>query len=100
MEELLVHPVAKSATRRHLVLGGERGLVFTSLFASALAVFICLYLELLSIVLTIVILQIGALTLFRAMAKRDPFLALVFWRRTMIYRHRYYPPLPIPVRKK
>ena len=96
----MVHPVAKSATRRHLVLGGERGLVFTSLFVSALAAFISLYLELLSIVLTIVLLQAGALSLFRAMAKRDPYLAHVFWRRTKIYRHSYYPPLPIPVHKK
>ena len=93
-----MHPVAKSATRRHLVLGGERGLVFGSLFTSSLIVFICLYLELIWVVIPIVLLQVGALALFRAMAKRDPYLAHVYWRRTAKYRHMYYPALPIPAR--
>ena len=97
MAELAVHAVAKSATRRHLVLGGERGLVFTSLLTSALAIFICLYQELLWLVIPTVVLQLGALGLFRAMAKRDPFLAHVYWRRTMVYRQKYYPSVPIPV---
>lgn len=100
MAELAIHPVAKSATRRHLVLGGERGLVFTSLLITALAVFICLYQELLWMVIPVVVLQLSALTLFRAMAKRDPYLAHVYWRRTMIYRSKYYPALAIPVRRK
>ena len=100
MDELTIHPVAKSSTRRHLVLGGERGLVFTSLLVSSLVIFTCLYLELLWILIPTVALQMGALTLFRAMAKRDPYLTHVYWRRTMVYRHKYIPPLPIPVENK
>ncbi len=98
MDELLVHPVAKSVTRRHLVLGGERGLVFASMIATMLGGFTALYLELRWLVIPAIVLQLGVLALFRRMAKRDPFLAHVFWRRWWLYRHAYYPSLPIPVR--
>ena len=100
MDELAIHPVAKSTTRRHLVLGGERSLIFASMLISALSIFTCLYVELLWLVIPIVALQMCALALFRNMAKRDPYLAHVFWRRIWTYRHKYYPPLPIPVRNK
>ena len=100
MDELLVHPVARSATRRHLVLGGERGLVFVSFLVTTLAVFTSLYIELRWLVIPAIALQLSALTLFRNMAKRDEFLAHVYWRRIWIYRHKYYPPLPIPVRSR
>lgn len=97
MAELLVHPVAKSVTRRHLVLGGERGLVFVSLLVTTLAVFTALYLELLWLAIPVVALQLSALTLFRNMARRDEFLVHVYWRRIWLYRHKYYQSLPIPV---
>ena len=97
MDELTIHPVARSLSRRHMLLGGERGLVLTSLVTTVMIVLILLYHELFWLVIPTGGLELGALALFRVLAQRDPYLAHVYWRRMWNYRHTY-PPLPIPGR--
>ena len=98
MTELSDHRVAKSLIRRHLVLGGERELVLTSIFTTAVLVYLAIAYEVLWVAIPIIGAELSALTLFRSMGQRDPCMARVYWRRLWTYQRRY-PPLTIPAQR-
>lgn len=91
-----MHPVAKSLTRRHLVLGGERELVMSSLLVTATLLLTAISYQGLWLCTPIVLFELMALWLFRHMGRRDAWLVQV-WLRSNGYRASYGS-LPMPSR--
>ena len=88
MTQLIVQPVVRALTRRHLTLGGEREPVMcTALIVAVLSV-LSLNLALFWLLPVVALAGAAALLIFRALAKKDPFMVQIAIRRRR-YRNRY-----------
>jgi type IV secretion system protein VirB3 len=80
-------PLHRSGIRPHLFLGGDRELVLFSGLIAAVLIFACMQAVTIAIGVS---LWIGALWIFRRIAKADPLMRYIYLR-SLLYR-RYYPP--------
>ena len=80
-----------------MVIGGERELVMTSVLITGLLGFTVIWSGFIWFLVPVILLELGALSLFRMMAKRDPCMTRVFIR-SLKYAGRY-PSQSIPKRR-